>query len=75
MMFGMKKQVIAVEGRMCEHCASHVKEALLSLPDVKSVEVDLKGKKAVIKAKEELSEDVLKEAIEKAGYQFGGILE
>ncbi len=69
-MFGSKKQTLVIEGMMCEHCAAHVKEALEKLEGVSGVKVDLKGKCASVKVKEELGEAVYRKAIEDAGYKL-----
>lgn len=66
------KQVVYIDGMMCEHCAKHVSEALLKLANVKSVKVDLKGKKALLKVSEPLDEDSLKKVIEEIGYTYKG---
>ena len=70
MMFGSKKQELIIEGMMCEHCAAHVKEALEKLEGVKGVKVDLAAKTAFLKVGAELPENVLREAVEKAGYRL-----
>lgn len=65
--------VVKVEGMMCQHCAKQVEDALSKLSGVKSVKVDLSGKKATVKCKEEIPEAAFKTAIEEAGYQFVGL--
>ncbi len=44
----MKTIEIKIEGMMCEHCVAHVKKALEGVSGVKSVRVDLAGKKATL---------------------------
>ncbi|MBN1056626.1 copper chaperone [Clostridium botulinum] len=61
----MKKTII-IEGMSCNHCVGHVKEALENLANVTSVEVSLQEKCATVETSE--NDDVLKEAIEDAGY-------
>ena len=61
----MKKTII-IEGMSCNHCVAHVKEALESLSNVTSVNVDLQEKCATVETSE--SDDILKESIEDAGY-------
>lgn len=73
MLLGSKKETVLVEGMMCDNCAHHVKSALEKVDGVKSVAVDLRGKKAVIKVSKELDETAVKAALEEAGYQFAGI--
>lgn len=57
-----------IDGMMCSHCVAHVKEALLAVKGVKSVEVNLEAKSAVVQAKLGLDKE-LKDAVEKAGYK------
>lgn len=74
-MFGNKEMKIQVEGMMCEHCAMHVKDALLKLEGVKEVKVDLKEKSATLKYKGELKEADISSKVEEAGYKYKGILD
>lgn len=64
----MEKNFI-VEGMMCEHCVKHVKDALLSLPNVTEVEVNLKTKEVKLKSKDPLDNEVIKQKIQEAGYE------
>jgi len=60
---------LVIEGMSCGHCANHVKEALIEVEGVLSVEVDLEGKNAVIEITQQISEESLKNAVEEeAGY-------
>ena len=61
----MKKKIL-IEGMQCEHCVGHVKEALSSLEGVVVVEVNLKGKYALVDT--DVSNEKLTEAIEDEGY-------
>lgn len=61
----MKKKIL-IEGMKCEHCVGHVKEALSSLEGVVAVEVNLKGKYALVDT--DVSNEKLTEAIEDEGY-------
>ncbi|MDE6607875.1 MAG: heavy-metal-associated domain-containing protein [Lachnospiraceae bacterium] len=68
-MFGKKKCDVEmkVEGMSCGHCSARVEEALNAIEGVKA-EVDLKKKTAYVTLESEVSEDVLKKAVEDAGY-------
>ncbi len=68
----MKKK-IAIEGMSCQHCVSHVKEALSELNGVTSVEVNLEGKSAVLEASEEVKDEEIKFAVDDAGYEVVNI--
>ena len=65
----LMKKVLKVEGMMCEHCKARVEKALESVEDVEKVKVDLKDGTATVKSKVELSDDVLKKAVEDQGYK------
>ncbi|WP_026478093.1 heavy-metal-associated domain-containing protein [Alkaliphilus transvaalensis] len=68
----MKKKIM-IEGMSCGHCSNHVKDALMELEEVKEVTVDLAGKNAVVELSQEVTDEVLKEVIEEAGYDFQGV--
>ena len=63
------EKVVKVEGMMCNHCVAHVKEALLSIKGVESVEVSLENKEAKIVSSKEIKDKKIAKAISKAGYQ------
>lgn len=69
-MFGSKKQVLTVEGMMCQHCAAHVEETVGKLPGVKGVKVDLAKKTATVKVDNEIAKEDYAKAIEDAGYKL-----
>lgn len=64
----MKKK-ISVEGMSCQHCVSHVKEALSELNGVTSVDVNLEAKSAVLEASTDVKDEDIKYAIDEAGYE------
>ncbi len=65
---GMKK-TISVEGMMCMRCQKHVEDALSAVAGVSKVEVNLKKKRAVVECGEEVSDEVLEQAVKEAGYE------
>lgn len=68
-MFGKRYEyLVEIKGMKCEHCASHVKEALKELDGVKKVEVDLPTNTAAITSKNNLDLNTVKNAIEKLDY-------
>ena len=69
--FAMKKTLV-IEGMMCGHCAAHVERALASIPGVQA-KVDLAHKTATVEAATEISDDVLRKAIQDAGYEVVAI--
>ena len=63
------KTIINIEGMSCSHCVQHVKKALESRTGVKSAEVSLSSKTAAVEHTGEVSLDMLKAAVEEAGYE------
>lgn len=61
------KKVLLVDGMSCGHCEKAVKSALLELEGINKVEVDLSSKKVEIEG-DNLQDNLIKEAIEDAGY-------
>lgn len=68
------KKIISVEGMCCEHCASRVEKALSAVEGVVSADVKLKKKTAVVRSREELSDEELTKVITEAGYTVAGIV-
>lgn len=68
------KKTLTVEGMMCAHCVAHVKKALEAVNGVKSAEVDLKKKRAVVTLSEEVDNNILTAAVEEAGYTVCAIV-
>ncbi len=72
MLFGkkeLKTTTLHVEGMMCPRCVAHVKNALEGVKGVKTVEVDLDAKTAVVTAPESVSTETLAAAVVAAGYE------
>lgn len=63
------RTTLAVEGMMCMHCVSHVKEALEKIEGVTGAEVDLDKKTAVITMSGDIPTETLIAAVEGAGYK------
>ena len=61
------KRELKVEGMMCQHCVRHVTDALQAVEGVKTAEVDLKKKRAVVET--DVADEVLVKAVEDAGYK------
>lgn len=66
------KKIIKIEGMKCENCSAHVKEALEVLDSNLDVKISLFRKQATVEG-ENLNDEALKEAVEKAGYKVLGI--
>ena len=62
------KRILTVEGMMCTHCSGRVESALNALPGV-SAHVDLEKKTATVTAAPEVTDAMLRKAVEDAGYK------
>ena len=57
------KKTVYIDGMMCAHCTAHVQKALEALEGVKSAEVSHTTGTAVVTLENEISDDVLKQAV------------
>ena len=62
------KKTLSIEGMSCGHCTSRVEKALNELEGIKVISVSVEDKNAVIELKENITDKVLKEAIEDIGF-------
>lgn len=67
------KKLIGIDGMCCEHCAARVEKALAAVEGVVSADVKLKKKLAVVRSREEISDEVLTKTITDAGYTVTSI--
>ena len=67
------KKTLHVEGMMCGHCEARVKKALEALPEVTEAVVSHEAGTAVVTLSAEVSDDVLKKAVEDQDYKVTGI--
>ncbi len=67
------RKILHVEGMGCQNCVKHVTEALEGLDGVSKAEVSLEKNLAVVEMTREISDDVLKTAVEDAGYDVSKI--
>ena len=69
----MEQSIIYVEGMACEHCVKAVTNALITLPGVEAVAVDLEAGTVMVEHDPEVAPlDKLKTAIEDQGYDVMG---
>ncbi len=66
------KKTMKIEGMMCSHCTGRVYKALNALAGVQA-EVSLEDKAAYLTIDGDVSDEVLKKAVEDEGYQVVGI--
>ncbi|MGN0571514.1 MAG: heavy metal translocating P-type ATPase [Candidatus Fimenecus sp.] len=71
---GLKEEIkmektLKIEGMMCGHCEAHVKSALEALEGVESAKVSHESGTAVVTLRQDVSDNVLKAAVEAEGYK------
>lgn len=69
----MMKKTLKVEGMMCMHCEARVKKALEAIDGVESAEASHEAGTAVVTLSGDVSDDVLKKAVEDQDYKVTGI--
>ena len=67
------EKTIDIEGMSCNHCKMHVEKALTIVPGVKSAQVDLVKKHAVVIMDDSVSDELLTMAVNEAGYEVTGV--
>jgi len=73
--FQNMEKVLFIEGMVCGNCVKHVHKALTELTGVQEAVVDLEGKTANVRLDSSVSDDMLKAAVESAGYTMTSIQE
>lgn len=63
------KKIMKIEGMMCPHCEASVKKTLENLGGVKEAVVNHKEGSAIISFSEDISNDLLKKAVEESDYK------
>ena len=64
-------RTVKVKGMSCQHCAKAVNKALSEIEGVADVKVDLSKGEVSFEEAKPVEWSVLKERIEKAGYELG----
>ncbi len=67
------KKIVSIDGMCCERCAKRVEDRLTTAKNAVSVDVKLKKKIAVIRSREEVSDEEIKTLITDAGYTVTAI--
>ncbi len=63
------EKTMNIKGMMCGHCSGTVKKELEALPEVKEAIVSFQAGTAIVKMTEELPDEILKDIVEKAGFE------
>lgn len=66
------EKVLHVEGMMCEHCEATVKKALEAVDGVESAVADHNANTATVTLSKDVTDEVLKEAVEAKDYKVTG---
>ena len=64
------EKVLNIEGMVCSNCVKHVHKALMEIPGIQEAVVELESKTAQVQLSQAVSDEVLKAAIEDAGYEL-----
>lgn len=67
------KKLVHIEGMCCDHCAKRVENALSAVANVVSADVKLKKKFAVVRSREEVSDEEIIKVVTDAGYTVESI--
>jgi Cu2+-exporting ATPase len=67
------KKTMKIEGMMCGHCEAHTKKALEAVEGVKEAVVSHESGTAEVTLEKDVADDILKQAVEGAGYNVTGI--
>jgi copper ion binding protein len=66
---GMVMDKIKIQGMSCQHCVMSVTKALGTIPGVKNLRVDLVKGEATFENTQNASAEVIRKAVEDAGYK------
>ncbi len=66
------EKTLKIEGMMCPHCSGRVKKVLEEFEEVSEAIVSHEDGTAIIKLKDNISDDILKKAVEEQGYKVIG---
>jgi len=65
----MKKATIMINGMHCASCASNIEKSLKKVPGVKNASVSLLFKKGTAEMDDSVTENQLKDAVKRTGYE------
>ena len=67
------EKTLNIEGMVCMNCVKHVDKALREVQGVQNVTVSLENKSAQVQLGQDVTDAVLRTAVEDAGYEVIGI--
>lgn len=65
-------KTVRIEGMMCTHCESHVKNALEAIDGVTAAKASHTDGTAVIECSSDIADSAIRDAVESAGYKYIG---
>lgn len=69
-----KEKVIYIDGMSCNHCKMSVEKVLSSIDGIVKVDVSLENKKAVLEINSKVDDNVIRKAIDEAGFKVKKII-
>lgn len=64
----ISQKIVSIEGMTCDHCKNWVEKSINDIEGA-AAKVNLKKKEAVVSLDREVRDDIIRAAIEKAGYK------
>ena len=68
------KKIVSIDGMCCERCAKRVENALSAVSGVVSADVKLQKNIAVIRSRDEVSDDEINSVVTDAGFKVTSIV-
>ena len=69
------RKLIKIKGMTCGHCSARVEKMLKGVEGVSDAVVDLEGENAIVNLSAPVDNDLIREAVDDAGYEVIEILE
>ena len=73
MFWNKKKKIINIMGMSCKKCVDKITYALMSIPEIDKVKINLNKKEATVYYSTNVNDDDIRKKIEELDYQVTGI--
>lgn len=67
------KKILTINGMCCMNCVKQVHDALLELPEVNSVDIDIKTDTVFLDMNRNIDNDKIRNIVDNAGYELTDI--
>lgn len=67
------KKILTIQGMSCMNCVKQVHDALMELPEVNSVNIDIRTDTVFLDVKGNVDNDKIKNVVEDTGYEVTDI--